>query len=335
MKLLKDLDVVDKRVFLRADLDVPLEEGNVDIATRLTNVKPTVDNLVEHGASQVIIAGHIDRPTGPDPTKSTKNLLESLEKILGQNVAFSEQLTTGGSFKDNKIILLENLRFWPGEEANDMDFAKKLAEMADVYVNDAFGNCHRVHASMVALPLLLPHAAGIHLEEEVNQLTKLVDQPQKPFVAIVGGAKIETKIPVISNLCQIADWVLVGGELPIEIAKQNLKFAENVVVGQLTDDGKDINEATVGKFVSTIKDAKTIVWNGPLGLFEEGHVNGTLAIADAIAQSGAYSVVGGGDSTQFLGTKGILSKFSFVSAGGGAMLEFLSGKKLPAIEALS
>lgn len=366
VKLLKDLDVNGKRVFLRADLDVPLEEGDVEAATRLTNIKPTVDWLVEHGASQIIIAGHIDRPTGPDPEKSTKKLLESLEKILGRKIEFVENFSgpvntfppasaqsdqqTNYDQKSNsdlravgnpssvataKILLFENLRFWPGEEKNDAEFAKLLATLADCYVNDAFGNCHRAHASMVALPSLLPHSAGIHLEEEVNQLTKLIEQPQKPFVAIVGGAKIETKLPVISNLVKIADHVLVGGELPVEVKKDGQTFGENVTVATLTDDDKDISIESARAFSQIISSAKTVVWNGPMGLFEEGKVEGTLTVANAIISSGAYSVIGGGDSTQFLGAKGLLSKFSFVSAGGGAMLEFLAGHEMPGIEALN
>ena len=339
MNKLVGLDVSAKRVFLRADLDVPLQQPatrdqrpEADVATRLMNIKPTIEYLLGRGAKQVVIAGHIGRPKGPDPKLSTRNILEPIKKILNRNVEFL------GSFESaefDQVMLFENLRFWTGEVENDFEFAKDLTRLGDVYVNDAFGNCHRNHASMVALPSLLPHAAGLHLEEEVNQLTKLIESPQKPYVAIVGGAKIETKIPVITNLAKIADNVLVGGKLPMEIVRAGQQFGQNVIVGKLTPDTKDIDEETIAKFVSIIKGAKTVVWNGPVGLFEEGFTKGTVAVAEAIVESGAHSVVGGGDSTQFLGEHGFLSKFSFVSAGGGAMLEFLSGKKLPAIEVLS
>lgn len=332
MNKLVGLDVSAKRVFLRADLDVPLSNSNADVATRLTNIKLTIEYLLGRGAKQVVIAGHVGRPKGPDTKLSTRNLLEPIKKILNLDVEFLESFDTA---EFGQVMLFENLRFWTGEIENDFEFAKDLTRMADVYVNDAFGNSHRNHASMVALPSILPHAAGLHLQKEVDELTRILENPDRPLVAIVGGAKIETKVPVISNLAKVADTVLVGGELPIEIKKQHLTFGQNVIVGSLTSDTKDIDEGTVAKFKDAMNGAKTIVWNGPVGLFEEGFIDGTLAVATAIVGSGAYSVVGGGDSTQFLGQKGFLSKFSFVSAGGGAMLEFLSGKKLPAIEALS
>jgi phosphoglycerate kinase len=338
MKLLRDLDVKDKRVFLRADLDVPLggleqiqHKLESETATRLTNLKGTVDYLVREGASQIIIAGHIDRPEKPDPAKSTKLLLAVLSDILKQEIFFKENLD-GEIIGD--FVLLENLRFWLGETLNDLEFAKKLAQMADVYVNDAFGNSHREHASMVALPAILPHAAGLHLEEEVRVMKNLLETPARPFVSVVGGAKIETKIPVIENLSKISHQVLVGGELPLEIEKSGQKFGENVLVAKLTEDGRDIDLDSAHQFARIITTARTVVWNGPMGLYEEGFETGSKAVATAVLESKAYSVVGGGETTQFLEKQDILSRFSFVSAGGGAMLEFLAGKKLPGIIAL-
>lgn len=365
MRLLKDLDVSGKKVFLRADLDVPIETTNAqrpdfakastgklttnaEGATRLTNLKPTVEYLLGHGAKQIIIAGHIDRPESPDPALSTKRLVPELEKILGRKIAFVpdlsiqskpglEQIDKPGFRRGREVFLLENLRFWPGEEANDFDFARKLAQFADVYVNEAFGNCHRAHASMVALPALLPQAAGLHLQKEVEVLSGLLSNPKRPFVAIVGGAKIETKVPVVENLAKIADYVLVGGEIAKELKVESGKWKvdENkVIVSTLAPDTKDIDEESIEKYKSIIASAKTVVWNGPMGVFEEGFEKGTMAIAGAIIDSEAYSVVGGGETTQFLAAKSLLSRFSFVSSGGGAMLEFLSGKKLPGIVAL-
>ena len=391
MKLLGDLEIAGKRVFVRADLDVPLREAqvskderpfgfaqgelttNAEIATRLTNLKPTVDYLIENGASKVIIAGHIDRPSPRlqngkpviDPALSTKQLLKSLSTILNHEIVFVGNLDEVSPRRyeerprssSSRIILLENLRFWKGETENDLEFAKKLASFADCYVNEAFGNSHREHASMVALPslfadvkdLLEPEgsaeperpegfyprrAAGIHLEKEVEVLSNLLKNPERPFVAIVGGAKIETKVPVIANFAKIADQVLVGGELPLEIAKSGMEFPPNVSIGKLTIDGKELSRESVNQFIEKIKGAKTIIWNGPTGVFEEGFESCTLAIAQAILESGAYSIVGGGETTQFLGSKNLLSRFSFVSAGGGAMLEFLAGKDLPGIKAL-
>lgn len=223
-----------------------------------------------------------------------------------------------------------------------MDFAKELANLAHIYVNEAFGNCHRMHASMVLLPKILPAFAGLHLQEEVKVLSELMRSPKRPFVAIVGGAKIETKLPAIENLAKVADVVLVGGELPAEIArlaqskqaKNGEKFESKVHVAKLTEDQKDITDDSARKFEQIIAGAKTVVWNGPMGVFEEGFDRGSADVANAIINSGAYSVIGGGETSQFLAENNLITKFSFASAGGGAMLEFLAGKSLPAIEAL-
>ncbi len=323
---------------MRADLDVPLEgleqvhnRLDSETATRLTNLKASVDFLFRKGAKQIVIAGHIDRPEGPDPAKSTKHLVDALNKILGKEIVFNEDLD---DLVEGEIVLFENLRFWEGEAKNDVDFANRLAKFADVYVNEAFGNSHREHASMVSLPSLLPHGAGLHLEEEVRVMNKLLNQPARPFVSIVGGAKIETKLPVISNLAKISHHVLVGGELPVEIEKNGQQFAENVFVARLTSDHKDIDLESAHTFSRFILTAKTVVWNGPMGYFEGGNTTGSIVVARAILESGAYSVVGGGDTTQMLEVQGLLSQFSFVSAGGGAMLEFLAGKTLPGLAAL-
>ena len=256
-----------------------------------------------------------------------------------RSILFKPDLESASSIIDkgelsDKIVLLENLRFWPGEVENGMDFAQELAQLADIYVNEAFGNCHRLHASMVLLPAILPSFAGLHLQEEVKVLSGLMHSPKRPYVAIVGGAKIETKLPAIENLVKVADVVLVGGELPAEIAKNGEKFGQKVHVAKLTEDQKDITDDSVKEFREIIKGAKTVVWNGPMGVFEEGFDRGSADVANAIIASGAYSVVGGGETSQFLTKAGIITKFSFISAGGGAMLEFFAGKALPAIEAL-
>ena len=366
MKILSDINVSGKRVFVRADLDVPLREAQVtngerlttnaelEVFTRLTNLKPTIDWLLEHDSNRIIIGGHIGRPKGSDPALSTKQILPILGKILGREIDFYPDLSTyskpGLEQLDKpglgRIVLLENLRFWSGEEANDPKFAQKLASVADVYVNDAFGNCHRNHASMVALAQLLPHAAGFHLEKEVEALSSLLKNPKRPFVAIVGGAKIETKVPVIENLAKVADFVLVGGKIAKELKIENGKLkigSDRVIVATSAVEEKDIDQRSINQFKEVIATAKTVVWNGPMGVFEEGFDKGTRTIAQAIIGSGAYSVVGGGETTQFLAQNNLLSPpnpptggggFSFVSSGGGAMLEFLAGKELPALLAL-
>jgi len=340
VRLLSEAQISGKRVFVRADLDVPLgSDSSYEAATRLKNLKPTIDLIFKNEAKKVIIAGHIDRPQKPSPKLSTAQLLSPLENILLRSVAFKPHLETLDDPLDRSnlsgpLFLMENLRFWPGEVENNLDFAKSLAALADVYVNEAFGNCHRKHASMVLLPSLMPSYAGIHLQEEVETLSTLLKTPERPFVAIVGGAKIETKLPVIDNLSRIADWVLVGGELPIEIKKRGQEFQNNVVVAKLIEKDVDIDDESIKRFEEVIGKANTVIWNGPLGLFEEGYEKGTLAIVQAIIKSRVFSVVGGGETTQFLADKNLLSSFSFVSAGGGAMLEFLAGKKLPALETL-
>ena len=344
MKLLSDIDVSAKTVFLRADLDVPIrltnderKTTNAEEAIRLQNLKPTIEYLIGHGVKKIIIAGHVDRPQKPDPSCSTANLVSPLEKILSRSVAFKKDFdntTPADLALLSQLVLLENLRFWKGETANDPDFAKKLASLADVYVNDAFGNCHRPHASMVGVSQLLPHAAGLQLQREVAELSTILSNAQHPFVAVVGGAKIETKVPVITHLSKIADIVLVGGELPLAIKKTGAKFAENVIVASLTPSDKDISIVSTQDFVAKIRSAKVVVWNGPMGLFEEGFIKGTRAVADAIIDARGYSVVGGGETTQFLAEHDLLLRFSFVSTGGGAMLEFLAGRELPGIKAL-
>ena len=340
MRSIRDINVSGKRVFVRADLDIPPgTEQTMEAATRLTNLKPTVDYLLENDAARVIIAGHIDRPVKPDPDLSCAQLLGPLESILLRSIIFKPDLAGGESALDkqelsDKVLLLENLRFWPGEVENSMDLAKELAQLADIYVNEAFGNCHREHASMVLLPKLLPAFAGLHLVEEVKVLSGVMKGPKRPFVAIVGGAKIETKVPAIENLTRVADVVLVGGELPVEIAKIGEKFEKKVIVAKLAGDQKDITADSAREFEKVIAGAKTVIWNGPMGLFEEGYKDGSRRVAEAIIASGAFSVTGGGETCQFLAENNLITKFSFVSAGGGAMLEFLAGKNLPAIEAL-
>ena len=391
---LSDLDVAGKRVFLRADLDVPLGSlnaepagtkvlagrrltTNAEQATRLRNLKPTVEYLLSKQVKQVFIAGHIDRPTPSlqngnpviDPALSTQQLLGPLEEILGTKIVFKPglsilhepglyQVDKPGSENSENVFLLENLRFWPGETVNNLEFVKLLAGLADIYVNEAFANCHRAHASMVGLPMLLPHAAGLHLEKEIFELNHLLENPARPFVAIVGGAKIETKVPVIENLAKVADYVLVGGKIAKQLTvngsqstdnantkpglelpyKPGLDESSNVIVATLTADGKDISDESISKFREIIGKAKTVVWNGPMGVFEEGFLKGSQAVAEAILKSGAYSVVGGGETIEFLAQNNLLAAgaggFSFVSSGGGAMLVFLAGKELPGIKAL-
>lgn len=345
VKLLTDLNVLGKRVFVRADLDVDV--GNVqhpNEVVRLRNLKRTVDYLLGQNCKQILLAGHIGRPDAStagagtvserppfyNPKFSTEQLVQPLAEIVGQEIVFCQDF---GHVGEAKILLFENLRFWPGEVKKDQVFANKLSVLGDIYVNESFANCHRDHASMVLVPLVLPHAAGMHLMEEVSEMEKLLGEPARPFVAIVGGAKAETKIPVIVSLAKMADAVLVGGALLKEISRPSMQV-QNVDLGSLTRDGEDMDDASIERFKAAIAGAKTVVWNGPLSHFEAGFDKASGEIANAIIQSRAYSVVGGGETTTFLAKNNLLLKFSFVSSGGGAMLEFLAGKKLSALEAL-
>lgn len=343
MRTLKDLEVSGKRAFVRADLDVTLEDqrlgGERDLGhevqlegtLRLARLKETIDFLLENG-NHVTIAGHINRPTEPTPQLSTRMLIQPLKKLLGIDIEFQEDFFQQ---PQNSVTLLENLRFNQGETTNDPRFAASLASHADLYINEAFGNSHREHASMVTMPKLLPGYAGINLEREVQVLSEVLDKPSHPFVAIIGGAKIDTKLPVIKRLSRVADVVLVGGILSSEISDSSITLPDNVEVAEIDESGQDITIDSQKRFAEIIRRSNLVVWNGAMGVFEQGHAKGTLAIVEAIKGSSAFSVAGGGQTAEFLAKYGLTDDFSFVSTGGGAMLDFLAGKELPALQALA
>lgn len=360
MQSITGIPVFGKRVLVRADLDVPLSPvSSIRDDSRLQASLPTVQYLLDNGAT-VIVAGHIGRPEGESYELRSKNHELSLELVAKwfaqqfkvQNSKCKVDEFDGWKLNDH-LFVLENLRFYPGEETNDSELAKRLAGIADIYVNDAFGDSHRAHASIVGIAGLLPHYAGLRLEEEVQVLSKVLQNPQKPLVVIIGGAKIETKLPLIEKMHRFADFVLVGGKLAQEtttlLKVQHEKVEGNkgtLLVAELIEDGTDITQASVSSFLKIISLAKTVVWNGPLGEIPLGSPwgkhnsefiihNSTERIAQGIIDSEAYCVVGGGDTVEFLNEKGLLDKFSFVSTGGGAMLAFLSGEKLPGLEVLS
>ena len=321
MKSIKEANIFDGlRILVRADLDVPIENGVVLEPYRLEQSLPTLKHIVERRGMPVII-GHIGKPDGHFKDElSTKHLKPFYDKALGVN----------------NYELLENLRFDPGEEKNDPDFIKKLAQYGAIYVNDSFAVCHRKHASIVGLPTIMPAYAGIELENEVDALSKVLVNPQKPLVAIVGGAKIESKLPTITNLLKYADTVLVGGRIGLEW-KQEVP-ANLVLPIDYAEEQKDIGAETIALFVKILKDAKTIVWAGPMGAYEnDKFMQGTKEIAETIAhasENGAFSVIGGGDTIAAIDKTGLLNKLSFISTGGGAMLEFLAKGTLEGIEAL-
>jgi phosphoglycerate kinase len=393
IKSVSDLDVSGKKVLVRVDFNVPLDdEGRVTDETRVVAAMPTIRDLVSRGA-RVILMSHLGRPKGKRvDSMSTRPVVATLEKHLGATVAFAGDCVgdqageVAGALGGGQVALLENLRFHEGEQANSVDFASKIACLGEVYVNDAFGTAHRAHASTDAVPRMMKkRGAGFLLLKELDYLGRTLQKPEKPFVAILGGAKLSGKIDVIKNLLPKVDRLLVGGgmmytflkasglqvglslvdEERVDMAAETMRKAESegkplaipkdclvadnvkeagvtkvVPVEEIPDDlyGVDIGPAAVQEFAEAIQGAKTIVWNGPMGIFEiDAYAAGTEGVAKAVAQAttaGATSVVGGGDSLAALSKAGVTSQITHVSTGGGASLDFLAGKTLPGVAAL-
>ena len=389
-KSVEDIDVAGKRVLCRCDFNVPTKDGKITSDKRIVAALPTIQYLVKHNA-RVILCSHMGKPKGEvKPELSLQVVADRLSELLGQPVKMAKDVVgesaqaLAASLKDGEVMLLENTRFEKGETKNDPELSKKLASMADIFVNDAFGTAHRAHASTEGVTHYLPAVAGYLIGKELKFLGGAVTNPERPFVAILGGAKVKDKIGVITNLLEKVDTLIIGGgmaytfskamggeignslldEERIELAKEMMQKAkdkgvklllpvDNVCGSDFNNDcdritvdaeagipadyeGMDIGPKSIKLFSEAIKEAKTVVWNGPMGVFEmPNFAVGTLAVATAMAESDAITIIGGGDSAAAVTQMGLADKMSHISTGGGASLEFLEGKELPGVAALN
>lgn len=390
-KTVEDIEVKGKRVLVRCDFNVPMKDGVITDENRLVGALPTIKYLSEHGA-KVILCSHLGKAKGPDPALSLAPVAKRLSELLGKEVVFAADDTVVGenakkavaAMKEGEIVLLQNTRYRKEEGKNEESFSKDLASLADVYVNDAFGTAHRAHCSTVGVTQFVDTAVcGFLIQKELKFLGNAVDNPVRPFVAILGGAKVSDKINVINNLLEKVDTLIIGGGMAytflkaqgytigsslleadkVDYAEDMIKKAEEKgvklllpldnVVGEtfsadtkpvVTEDqniadgymGLDIGPNTAKLYADAIKDAKTVVWNGPMGVFEFANfAKGTIAVAQAMAEADATTVIGGGDSAAAVNQLGFGDKMTHISTGGGASLEFLEGKELPGIAALN
>lgn len=389
LNTIREADLSNKRVLIRVDFNVPLKDGKVTDATRIIAALPTINYILSQPGASLVVMSHFGRPKGKkNPDFSMVPVGKKFEELLGKPVKVASDVIGPEvrkeveALKAGEVLLLENCRFYPDEEANNPEFAKELASFGDVYVNDAFGTAHRAHASTEGVAHFLPAYAGFLIEKEVRFMAPLLENPEKPFVAIIGGSKVSSKISVLESLVKTCDTIVIGGGMAytflkvmghkvgkslveddyLDTARNFLKaadekgvqvilpvdhvcaseFAENAAPVEvdttcIPDDmmGMDIGPKTTSAIVEALSTAKSVVWNGPMGVFEfAAFAKGTEAVAKALAASSATTVVGGGDSVAAINKFGLADRISHVSTGGGASLEFLEGKVLPGIKAL-
>jgi phosphoglycerate kinase len=377
VRTLDDLDVEGKRVLVRVDFNVPLDQGRITDDARIRASLPTLEELREKGAARLLLCSHLGRPKGRDEALSLRPAAERVGELLGVDVPLAPSLD---EVPDGEVVMLENVRFEPGETKNDPELAQRYAELADVYVNDAFGSAHRAQASTEAIAHLLPSAAGRLLEREVTTLQRILERPERPLVAVVGGAKVTDKIGVLDSFLQSADRILIGGAMCFPFFKaqghgvgsslcedagldparrvlsaggEKLRLPSDLLAGrEFSADtetraldgvdvpdgwmGLDIGRRSAAGYAEVIADAGTVFWNGPMGAFElEPFAAGTRTVAEAVAETDAVTVVGGGDSAAALAQFGLAERVTHLSTGGGASLELIEGKTLPGVEALT
>jgi phosphoglycerate kinase len=351
MKSIKKTAIKNKKIILNTELNVPLsEDGEILDDARLVAGMETINYIMSKEPTILLLVGHIGRPSGEIvPKLSTELLVKKMEELSSRRVVFIEKLEKlqatiqSEVFDSDAVYLLENIRFWRSEEENREAFGRDLGELFDVYINDNFSTSHREHASFVQVPKFTKQAvAGILLEKEIKNLSAVRDKPKKPAIAIIGGSKIKTKLPVIENLIKKYDKILVGGKVANEALDENIKFDKKVILpvdfspAEKETERLDIGPLTAASFRREIQKAKTIVWNGPLGKFEdEESSNGTRNIIEAVEKSRAFKLVGGGETSEAIKMFGNKEKYDYISQSGGAMLKFLARAKLPGIEALN
>jgi phosphoglycerate kinase len=390
-RTIKELDLKGRRVLVRVDFNVPIKNGTIGDDTRIRSSLPTIQSALEHGARAVILCSHLGRPKGkPDPQYSLKPVADRLSALLNRPVAFAEDCVGEPAtaaidrVPNGGVVLLENLRFHPEEEKNDPAFAGQLAALADVYVNDAFGSAHRAHASTEGVVQHVKEAAaGLLMAAEIEHLGRVLEHPEHPFVAILGGAKVSDKLEVIQNLIPRVDALLIGGAMAYTFLKaRNVPVGKSLVEAELLDAardveargkarglrlelpvdhvvapkleagapsetldvgdpsigdrmGLDIGPKTIATYRSVIAAAKTVIWNGPMGVFEiDAFAKGTMEVARAVAEVKGTTVIGGGDSIAAVAKAGVTDRITHISTGGGASLEFLGGRELPGVAAL-
>lgn len=388
VKTIRDIDVRDKRVLIRVDFNVPMDkEYNISDDTRIREALPTINYCIDHQAKSIILVSHLGRPNGKDSGLSLKHIVKRLERLLGKNIVFADDIDSAKSIqatlKSNAIILLENIRFYEGEEKNDDKLSKELSSLCDVYINDAFGTSHRAHASTHGVAKFAQEkVAGLLLKKEIDSFAKAFSNPLKPVLLIVGGSKVSSKLALLNNILGLVDKIIIGGAMSNTFLQalghnmQNSLVEKNLIqeAGKILDHARtkgvkvylpvdvvstdslgspkeikispvqdvpegfmavDIGPASTKLFNQVVRDSQTIIWNGPLGVYETSQFSrGTFSVAHSIADTYAFSLIGGGDTADAVDKAGERDNMSFISTGGGASLELLEGKVLPAFEVL-
>lgn len=344
LKQIQEQDLENKKVLMRVDFNVAIKDGDVREKFKIQAPKESIDYVLSQKGAKLVLVSHLGRPEGEFKEElSLEQLVDDVEELLGLKVRFAsdcvgEKVKEGlDELQEGEVLLLENSRFHSGEKSNNPEFAQQISEFFDIFVQEAFAVCHRDQASVTGVAKVIPSCAGFWVQKEVEKLEWVKNNPEHPAVAVIGGAKIDTKLPLIKKFEENYDHILVGGKVANEAIDEKIEFSEKVILPtDFSGDRLDIGEETIEKFKNIISGAKTIIWNGPLGKFEEEpYDKGTVEVLKAISQSKAFSLTGGGESVEMLEKSEMMDAMSFISTGGGAMLEFLSDGEMPGIAVLT